>query len=375
MLFCYPLSAAEENWLHDGLIDLVTKALTTDDPALMTKWLASFPESKQYDVGRKPSLLQRLSNLVEAVRKLDTETRRSVLACMQSQNALPHLFNEQTAIVALPTCNESLVQTIRDLFDVAFRLLTSLGIRDRQYEKAYAGIPAHVCAFCGIEPLNSPAPELPRENLDHYLAISLYPFAGANLRNLPPIGKNCNSSHKLAANMLFDESGGRRRCFDPYGKSVAKVSLLQSKPLRRLSKDLFVLPEWHIDLLGDEEEVSTWDSIFAIRARYQFDVLDEEIRGWVDHFTQWWAFEVGAPPTDAATVVALLRRYISAVIQEGFGNHTFLKRATFEMFEYQCSQPDIGERVVEWIVSLLNPKEGAVVPSQILMPVTPSASD
>jgi hypothetical protein len=363
MLFCYPLLATEENWLHESIADLVIKILTETDYRLEDEWLESFPAGKRTEVARKKSLLTRLKKFSTEARRIDHAKKAAVLRCMESQNAIPELFDAVTTSHALPPdLRPEVIQAIDDLFKIAFRLLSNLGIRDRQYEKAYESIPAHVCAFCGIEPLDSPVADIPRENLDHYLAFSLYPFAGANLRNLAPMGHKCNSSHKGATNVLVNKDGVRRRCFDPYGDLVAKVSLLDSRPFGGPTKDLFVLPAWQIDLVGAHEETLTWDSVFSIRTRYRTNVLDAEIRSWMDHFAQWWAQEAGCIPTNVGTVVTLLERYLEAVIQEGFADHTFLKRATFEMFAHQCSQPASGQRLVDWIISLLSPDTGAVLP-------------
>ena len=314
-------------------------------------------------MARKTSLFRQIRLIIAENNFLDHAQRDVIRRCINSQNSIPDLFDGESLLVALPDdLRPELTTALSDLFKTAFVLLSNLGIRDRQYEKIYQEIPARVCAFCGIEPLDAPVPEIPRESLDHYLALSLYPFAGVNLRNLAPMGHKCNSSHKGAANILLNQNGSRRRCFDPYGDLTARVSLLNSRPFEGETKQLFVLPDWEIDLEGEGEEVATWDSVFGIRARYKNNVLDAEIRGWIDHFAQWWTREVQVVPTDTSAVVALLERYIASVIQEGFGDHTFLKRATFEMLAHQCSQASSGQRLVDWIISLLSPDTGAVLP-------------
>ena len=86
-----------------------------------------------------------------------------------------------------------------------------------------------MCPFCGCEYFD--APGAPREDLDHYLPKSLYPFAAANLRNLVPMGMKCNERYKLAQDILRDAAGVRRRSFDPYAERQIKVILDNSVPL------------------------------------------------------------------------------------------------------------------------------------------------
>ena len=85
-----------------------------------------------------------------------------------------------------------------------------------------------MCPFCALEYFD--APGAPREDLDHYLAVSRYPFAAANLRNLTPMGMKCNERHKGDGDILRDEAGNRRQSFDPYVERELQVSVLNSIP-------------------------------------------------------------------------------------------------------------------------------------------------
>lgn len=359
MLFCYPVEATRENWLHDGLMLLLSSAFR-GDKAPLANWLDVFPAKKRAEIRRKTSLKAALRKVVVGVRALNEAERAAFLACMVGQNRLPDVFRPEVELSPVPAGHEALLISIHDLFKCAFGLLTSLGVRDRQYRQIYDAIPARVCAFCGIEPLTAPIPELPRETLDHYLAISHYPFAGANLRNLAPTGTKCNSSHKLAADVLSKVGGGRRRCFDPFGTAFAQVSLLNSRPLEGETKDLFILPDWQIELIGDADAIETWDKVYSIKTRYRFNVLDAEIRDWLDHFAQWCTAEA-EPPTSLDALLTLIERYLRAVVQEGFSGFSFLKRATFEMLAHQCREGQARDRVTDWLISLLSRETGAAV--------------
>lgn len=365
MLFCYPASAIEENWLHDSIVAILTRELTQEAETSAQQRLQAFPVDKRVEIAGKRAFLSKIAKFAQEARNLSNAEKYGVLECLSSQNQIPELFSGAAPIAPLPDgLRPEFIAATKELFNAAFKLLTALGVRDRQYHKVYEGIPARVCAFCGIEPLNSPEPEMPRESLDHYLALSLFPFAGVNLRNLSPMGHKCNSSHKLAKNILLAEGGDRRKCFDPYGDRVAKVILLNSRPFEGPVKDLFVLPDWRIDFENEQEETSTWDEVFDIRGRYRANILDAEMRDWIDHFAQWWSGQVAEPPTDAHGVTGLLQNYVDLVIQEGFSNSTFLRRATFEMLIHQCLQPASGARLVDWFISLLSPTTGAVLPPE-----------
>ncbi|MER9458781.1 hypothetical protein NKI80_02600 [Mesorhizobium sp. M0387] len=360
MLFCYPIEATFENWLHDGLMELLTRIFNgTDDP--LNNWLGAFPAEKRDEVEKKPSLLEALRAVAGEIVGVPEAGQAGFLACMQAQNHIPDIFDPGVALVEMPDGYDALVERIETLFRIAFRMLTPLGIRDRQYALIYEHMPAHVCAFCGIEPLTAPDPAIPRESLDHYLPFSRYPFAAVNLRNLAPTGTKCNGPHKHNVDTLRDIDSVRRRCFDPFGGATATVSLLNSRPLEGATVKAFRLPHWQIDLEGNADAVATWDAVYDIKTRYQLNILDKELRNWLDHFANWVARDA-APPTTRDEVVALINRYLNVVIQEGFAD--FLKREVFGMLAHRCRVEPSAGRVTAWLIALLSPETGAAIVDQ-----------
>ncbi|MDX2336433.1 hypothetical protein [Brevundimonas vesicularis] len=335
---------------------LLTRVFT-GEPEPLVDWLEAFPADKRVEIERKPTIHAALKALAEkAAEDLNDEERAAYLACMQSQNRIPALFEPVELLSDPPINKAAFAKLVSDLFEIAFKALSPLGVRDRQYTRIYDAMPARICAFCGIEKMSPPDPQIPRESLDHYLSSAHYPFAAANMRNLAPAGHRCNSSHKLGKDVIRGLGGVRRRCFDPFGQAVATVSLQQSRPLEGRTKKMLVLPAWQIDLLGDRDFVKTWDEVYDIRTRYELEVLDAEFWSWLDHFANWSVLEA-APPTNGAELVGLIARYRRAVIGEGFAD--FLKIATFDMLAYQCQNGPASDRVTDWLIDLLSPGTGA----------------
>jgi hypothetical protein len=360
MLFCYPVEATHENWLHDGLMKLLTRIFNGEDDPL-SDWLEEFPANKRDEVEKKPSLLDALRAVAGQVAGVATADLAAFLACMQAQNHIPDIFDPGVALAELPDGYDAIVERIETLFRTAFRMLSPLGIRDRQYALVYESLPAHICAFCGIEPLTAPDPAIPRESLDHYLPFARYPFAGVNLRNLAPTGTKCNGPHKHNKDTLRDVHSVRRRCFDPFGEAKASVSLLNSRPLEGATVKAFKLPDWQIDLEGDASAVATWDTVYDIKTRYRLNILDKELRNWLDHFANWVARDA-VPPTTRDELVALIDRYSNTVIQEGFAD--FLNHKVFAMLAHRCQVGASAGRVTSWLIALLSPETGAATVDQ-----------
>lgn len=120
-------------------------------------------------------------------------------------------------------------ETLKALFGTAFGLLSSLGVRDRRDASVHHGTPGHVCGFCGIERLSAPVPETTREHPDHHLAFGVFTLAGANLRNLAPIGPRCNSSHELDARSFLEVALAGRMAFVAAAKMNERQALENEK--------------------------------------------------------------------------------------------------------------------------------------------------
>ncbi|MCJ9732820.1 hypothetical protein [Bradyrhizobium sp. PRIMUS42] len=358
MLFCYPIDATSENWLHDCLLEMATTAIHQielgNPPA---GWPSCIPADHRPKLRSRTGIRDRFRAFCKAAGELSSAERLLILNALTSENDFPVVFSGVGDCLTKNDLPGSIHEFAKDLFEFAFELLTQFEIRDRQYRLIYDAAQAHVCPFCGIEAFD--APGMAREDLDHYLAMSLYPFAGVNLRNLTPMGRKCNAAHKRATDMLrHRDSGIRRRCIDPYAGPTASVSLLQSVPFEGKKDGAILLPDWRIDLNGPDEEISTWAEVFNIRRRYKENVLDAEFRGWMDNFAQWCQLEFGALQ-DAADVANALSRYLAAVIQEGFADRVFLKKAVFEMLRQRCVDPPVSDRLVAWFIALVSPTKGA----------------
>jgi hypothetical protein len=209
-----------------------------------------------------------------------------------------------------------------------------LGVRDRQYEIIYNKT-YHVCPFCGCE--NFDAPTGPREDLDHYLAESKYPFAATNLRNLVPMGHKCNSKYKLAQDILYNDDGTRRKSYYPYDDIRVQISLETSEPFAGSYK-VYPLPLWHIDFEPDAEEVLTWDTVFHIRTRYKRDFLDEYFLSWLKDFGAWCRSAQSVPISSDQELIDAIERYADLLNSAYMRELAFLKAAVFRMLHHHCRQ-------------------------------------
>lgn len=346
MLNVYPIAATAENWVHDAVyakVKLALEALNIGTAA------PDWADNMHADLADREALRTRYDAFRVAAVGLSTRQRTKVLRALEDQNNIPAVFDGITACPRLAAIPPGIRKPTNELFTAAFDALKSLKVRDRQYRTIFDNLPGKCCPFCGIEPFESPG--LAREDLDHYLPRSLYPFAGANLRNLAPMGGKCNRAYKQAQDIICNDTGQRRRCFDPYGQELATVSLMASRPFENVETGL-PLPVWQVDLLGDADSVATWEQVFQIRRRYE-GKLEAHFRDWMEHFANWSAREVGLV-TSQQEVISALERYLNSVLQRTHDDGAHLKRAMFEMLRQKSAESDISDRLTSWLSALVS---------------------
>lgn len=335
MLFGYPLKAVtDNNWFHEALVECLSAIHRCARSGLaLPAWPDSLPERARSDLRLKWGLRDRVQEYYDAAVSLSATEHDEVVSAVAQQNLIPDLLAGTVSCKSLADLPVKIQAPARRLFEFSFGLLTDLNVRDDYYRVVLGGIPSRVCPFCGLEAFVGVG--APREDLDHYLAESRYPYSAANLRNLVPMGGKCNSGHKLQQDMMFAEDGRRRKCFDPYSAVQVSVSLDASVPFAGANG----LPEWDIRFEPQSEEVVTWCTVFDVPNRYRRDVLNLDFEDWLAHFGSWCAGH-GVDADDDAQLIRALERYERYQRFGKYADRAFLKAAAFRMLRIHCLTAD-----------------------------------
>lgn len=323
MLFAYPREAAALNWLHDSLSEMIRNAMDrVDANRARIVWPDLIPADRRARLSRFSQLEERFDEVIGAYETLGQAERAVVREAMNDQSALTELFYGDRAATVIGLLPEVIQEPIKKVFEKAFAMLTAVGIRDHNYRTFIQLVEHRICAFCGCESFAGAGSK--REPLDHYLATTLYPFAGANAKNLVPMGSRCNSSYKLAQDVLRNRTGGRRRCFDPYSPTPVGISLLRSTLFARSDG----YPAWEVDFQGDAERIATWDDVFDIRARFS-DSLDALYRNSIKIVGTLWTSRRAMFGGEDIRAAFLHMKELSH--SEGWSDRAFLKVALYEL--------------------------------------------
>lgn len=333
MLFGYPDKVTAENWLHKCVLDAVGNIhKSVDAKKRLPKWPGIFPAIHQEKLKKRTGLKNRFADYAKALRALLPNERKRVFDALHAQNKLPELLNCECDCDRLTDLPASMHEPIKSLFEFTFSLLTELQIRHRAYEKLCDHIPALVCPFCGVERLD--APGAPQEDFDHYIPRKDYPFAAANLRNLPPMGGRCNTAYKGIQDPLRKKNGDRRRACDPYASTGVGVSLNSSEINDKTVGP--IVAKWAIEFSPTDEKIETWDEIFHVRERWTRDVLDQRT------FSQWlgdfrtFCLTAGFQFAGDADIVRAVERFEQNVSGMGIRDLGFLKAAVFRFVANRC---------------------------------------
>jgi len=347
MFFGYPIAATAQNWLHECLVAMVsTIHVRLDAGAQPPVWPAIIPPTHRVRLRSRHGLRDRLVTYAQAAQRLTPIHRAQVLTCLNEQNAIADLVTCVSNCERLADLPVAIRQPAAELFVFGFKLLTDLEVRDAHYAVIYNTLGSKVCPFCALEYFD--APGAPREDLDHYLAASRYPFAAANLRNLTPMGMKCNERHKGDEDILRDEAGNRRRSFDPYADREIQVSLLNSIPFGQADRQT---PEWQIEFIPDSPECVTWDSVFDIRTRIVRDVLNPSFSGWLGAYARWFVTNKGLGDMSNEQITSSLDEYRIVLAGMELAARDALRIPVFQMIGRHCANED--NRLLDFLRDLI----------------------
>lgn len=134
-----------------------------------------------------------------------------------------------------------------------------------------------VCPFCGLESLTCKSDD-GKDDYDHYLPKSKYPFISVNFENLLPMCHRCNSKSKGQADTPFiPNTTTQRPLYFPLDNTTVdhKIEL----EINSADTDLSDSNNWTLSIncepIGNKTKKESWESVFNIEKRYKSIIADE----------------------------------------------------------------------------------------------------
>lgn len=352
MFFTYPIAATTDNWISSTLLDILQSALVAlqagEEPP---EFHASVPDDYKSEFLRGRKFSEHYNAFVDLCRPLDVQQRDSITAALVGQNQFPGLFDVNTQSPSIADTLPTIHQAARNLFEYAFGKLSDLKtpgsaetVRARYHQLVHAHIESGCCPFCGLEIMEAPDPDLVDPDLDHYLAVSKYPFAGANLRNLTAMGTTCNRSYKGAQDILLDEGNQRVDCMDPYGQEHVSLSLNGTVLLPGAGAG----PVWVMTFDPDVRS-RNWRRVFNLETRVKSNVLEKQYQTWLKHCISY-AQENNIDLSSRNGAIEAVGKFKNTCKYETFPTIARLKTSFFELIETALADPEAADRVHNFLV-------------------------
>lgn len=328
MLYCFPEDSIEQNWLHEAVLGALKKIHeNVQRGGQPLTWPHFLAEEYREKLRRRTGLRNRLKKFQDAFIALSAEQQTNLMLLADQQNRISDLLSCDCDCRTIETQPDNIKNAVAELFDYCFGLLIELGMRDKHYESVLNSAPRPICPFCGREEFEGIG--LAREDYDHYLPRSKYPFSAINFYNLVPMGNKCNRSYKGQKNLLLNEDGERRRSFNPYGNDFVKISLRNSRLPLSSNED----SNWVIDFFPPSEEAETWDDVFLIRTRYRKNFYERRFASLLDDIIK--VQRSYAKRDIDVSIEEIMRDTIVDLERAGLEDNSFLKSAFYDACLHQ----------------------------------------
>ncbi|MEJ2816408.1 hypothetical protein [Caulobacter sp. CCG-8] len=344
MLFYYSAGAANDNnWLHSWFVTALTSCMdavdATQDPPAWDVVTADHA----VELSNRPVVEREFFAIIDAYRESTPSERVTTRKALAVQNDISQACATgaclRTSDLPEPVGHAAVVFGER-----LFWLVGQLGVRKAHYKQIWDELADNVCPFCALYDLEHP--ELPAEDLDHYLSRKIYPFAAGNLNNLAPMCSRCNMDYKKSKDVLSGAGDVQRH----YPYDVAAAGTVDLRGSRFFENGDDQPPEWVISL-SPQAKADEWDRIFEIRKRYRLNVLDRRYLEWLSHWVE------ALPEGDFSPAALRDNLQVSAVgwARLGLQEKSFLKAAYLDAVRETLLQDTAESRqLLTVILSLIS---------------------
>lgn len=289
-------------------------------------------------------LKKNLKEIYEYVVTLSPTERHDFCDRIIDSNKIEQICNGQCRASRIDNTVEGIDKKLRDMFiDLydqvldgdPFRNANHMNLRDHFNQFCNANKDITLCPICGIGELKKEQDKT-RDQYDHFLPKTLYPFSAVNFRNLVPCCKECNSFDAKGEKDTLAISTGR--LFFPYDQNHKGISLeahVQNDhdEIENIKLTLsFTNPD------GKQDEIESWKTIYSIEDRYQ-GYIKARIEKWYKVFFS----QIRNPILDQLSLENKMKLYMDTLQDEESFGLTFIRRPIVEALirESNCIQAQI----------------------------------
>jgi len=295
-------------------------------------------------------LKQSLKELFEYLRdSFSQEQRTDFINKVRLSCDIQRICNREDSPFLIDDIDENIREIVKKLaIDLYTQVLNGkhakaiYGSLQEHFEAFKEYNPIFKCPTCGLSPAKSSAEK--RDDYDHYLPKTLFPFSVINFKNLVPICTDCNKKDAKGDKDILAINGDRK-LFYPYDESHKGISVSCEVVNDTLEADENNL-EFSFSYSTEDnrgEEIESWKTIYKIEDRYKRRAKGKG-RNW---YQNYWEYMNDPTYKDIDTNLkrqAYFRReskdidseFIKLPVIEAIEETTFL-RASIEVNQYSMS--------------------------------------
>jgi len=305
--------------LHQFLEHLVCSVWCgADDNSCESKLQDDFKKLLPYKVNKNKSLNDEVERIYEVFKGLSDDQKDTIQEAFKTNNKIEKLCNKEEIPIYLSAMHKVVKDDIKPLFKWCYENLLDkaevAGEKLQYYKDLIDENGFDECPCCGLIDFESIDPDNDyREDYDHYLPKSKYPFASVNFENLVPLCHKCNSKRKESKDPIEND----RSAFYPFKIGDHDIGITievdKDQDIEKLAKK-----DLRFIFTGDDDKIETWDWLFDINSRYNdklrpkvktliremknryrqskkenqgksfTDIIDQEIENYqIDRFSDW----------------------------------------------------------------------------------------
>ena len=239
-------------------------------------------------VSHHPKILEvPLKSIFEVIKQWDQEKRSDFCRKVRESNDIEAICRREVNPLKLDEIDKEITDAvdIKKLFSDLYKQVLYGDYCKRNYGdmqehfKLFKSSENEIfkCPVCGLIPQNTK--EEKKEDYDHLLPYTIYPFSSVNFKNLAPICVDCNSDYKEDKDVL-DNVG--RKIFFYYDESHKGIKIDAN-----LDNEKDYQFSFSYSTFDDRsEEIESWKNIFGITERYT-----KRAKGKADNwYRHYWEF-------------------------------------------------------------------------------------
>jgi hypothetical protein len=254
----------------------------------------AFYDPDFYDIVRRhPTILhQRLRNIYNEMRTWTQQERSDLCSLIRNSNNISEICLGNFSPPVIDQTAVGFEKNLRDFFLGLYnQVIDGDGFRDKfnttllEHFNEFRRINKNItlCPTCGIGELKMTESKT-RDQYDHFLPKSLYPFSSVNFENLVLCCKECNSFDVKGDKDTLALSAGR--LFFPFDFNHKQLSVSFSIVTDNAKPEDII---WNITYSSPEgkvEEIQSWRTIYDIDTRYS-DFVKGRVEKWYRYYWEY----------------------------------------------------------------------------------------